>query len=350
MRAAYRRRLGAALTISILSTALVAGCRSRARGTALVAAAPVGREGTAPVAPATQIAPKSGDADSRIRGLILDELGPPPAATVYVLRWKGDPGEEGPVTDAVSIVTANASGEFAFDLTSAASKALRIDVAGLAPRRVWLPEDTPRSPILMLGTRTLQGLVCDPDGRPVEGALVRVFIWPEKGDHGSGGTGHQIRDRTRSDGAYHVDRLPGGRCRITVEGRTSEGETWFEEEYRSFAEPEAVARVDLGSSARQPRVTVRVRAAPGGVPRRLLTLVFRPAAGRRRTAAENADGTYAVRLPPGSYEALMSVAVERDGVCREGEAPLNGADGRPAIVEVRAGAPDPTFDLYLPAK
>ena len=39
-----------------------------------------------------------------------------------------------------------------------------------------------------------------------------------------------------------------------------------------------------------------------------------------------------------------------DGVGREGEAALNGADGRPAIVEVRAGSPDPTFDLYLPAK
>ena len=78
--------------------------------------------------------------------------------------------------------------------------------------------------------------------------------------------------------------------------------------------------------------------------------MFRSASGRRRGARENADGTYAVRLPPGSYEALMSVAVERDGVCREGEAALYGADGRPATVTIRPDAPDPTFDLYLPAK
>ena len=346
MRTACRRRVGAALAISVLATALLAGCRSRQRGIA-----PVGEGLPAPVAPATQVPPKSGEADSRIRGRILDELDPPPAATVYVLRWNGDPGEEGPVTDAVSIVTADASGEFAFDLTSSTSKALRIDVAGLAPRRVWLPVDATRSPILMLGTRTLRGFVRDPDGRPVAGARVRVNVWPERGAHGYNGTDHDVCVRTRSDGSYHVDRLPGGRCRITVEGRTSEGETWFEEEHWSFAEPERVARVDLGSPARQPRVTVRVRAAPGGDPRRLLTLVFRPASGHRRGAAANADGTYAVRLPPGSYEALMSVAVEiHDGVCAEGEAPLYGADGRPTTLTIRRDAPDPTFDLYLPAK
>ena len=269
---------------------------------------------------------------------------------MFVLRWKGDPVEEGPVTDAVSIVTADASGEFAFDLTSSASKALRIDVAGLAPRRVWLPVDATRSPILMLGTRTLRGFVRDPDGRPVAGALVRVFVWPEKGAHGYNGTGHQICERTRSDGSYHVHRLPGCRCRSTVEGRTSAGETWFEEEHWSFAETEPVARVDLGSPARQPRVTVRVRAAPGGDPRRVPALFFRSASGRRRGAAENADGTYAVRLPPGSYEALMSVAVERDGAYGEGEAALYGADGRPATLTIRRDTSDPTFDLYLPAK
>jgi hypothetical protein len=270
---------------------------------------------------------------------------------VYVLRWKGDRGEEGsPVSDAVSIVTTDASGEFEFDLTSSASKELRIDVAGVAPRRVWLPVDATRSPILMLGTRTLRGFVHDPDGRPVAGALVRVFVWPWNGPHDHKWTGHQICERTRSDGSYRVDRLPGGRCRITVEGRTSEGETWFEEERWSFAVAEPVAHVDLGSPARQPRVTVRVRAVPGGAPRRVPALFFRSASGRRRGAAANADGTYAVRVPPGSYEALMSVAVERDGVYSEGEAALHGADGRPATVTIRRDSPDPTFDLYLPPR
>jgi hypothetical protein len=345
MRHAWRRRAGVALAISVLSTALFAGCRSRLRGIA-----PAGEAGNAPVVPARKVPPSSEVVHARIRGRILDEMGPPPAATVYVLRWRGDRGEESPVTDAVSVLTTDANGEFAFDETSSASGELRIDVAGLVPRHVWLPVNSTRSPILLLGTRTLRGIVRDPEGRPVAGALVRVVVYPEKGAHGFEGTAQHVSERTRSDGSYRIDRLPAGRGRITAEGRTPEGQGWFEEEHATLAGSEQVARVDLGSQSRQPRVTVRVRAAPGGEPQRVVVLLFRSASGRRRVAAENADGTYAVRLPPGSYEAVMAVSVEHDGVYREGEAALYDADGRPATLTIRQDASDPTFDLYLPAK
>jgi|GEM_PF-4672266 len=347
MRAVRPRRRGAVLAASVLSIVLLAGCEARLRGVESAPESPA--DGTVPaagVAPTTQA--RQSPEGPRTRGRILDELGTPPAATVYVLRWQGDRAEEGPVTDAVAIVTTDANGEFAFDRTIPASGEVRIDVAGLAPRSMWFGVE---SGILMLGTRTLQGFVHDPEGRAVAGALVRVHVIPEKGPHRYDGASHSIRVRTRSDGSYRFDRLPGGRCRIWVEERTPEGEAWFEEEHWTFATSEPVARVDLGSPKRQPRATVRVRAAPGGELRRLLWFGFRSGAGRGYRASENADGTYSVRLPPGSYEVLMAVGVEGDdGVVREGEAALNGADGRPASVEVRAGAPDPTFDLYLPAK
>jgi len=350
MRAACRRRVGAALAISVLSTAVLAGCRSRLRGIAPAGDAPLGEAGPVPVEPATRVPPDAADADSLIRGRILDESGPPPAATVYVLRWKGDPGEEGPVTDAVSTVTANANGEFAFPWTNSTSDSLRIDVAGLAPRRVWLPVTPTRSPILMLGTRALEGSVRDPEGHAVAGALVRVFVFPEKGIHGDEGTGHLIVGRSRSDGSYRFDRLPGGRYRITVEGAASDGGTWFEEEYRTLSGPERLGRADLGSPTRLARVTVRVLAAPGGDLRAVSAVIFRSSSGRRRVARANPDGTYAVRLPPGSYDAGMAVSVESDGVTREGEAALHDAHGQPATLTIRPDAPEPTFDLYLPAK
>lgn len=350
MRAALQKRVGAHLVVSVLSIALFATCRSRPGGIAPVAKAPIGAEEPAPVAPSTGVSRNPGEVALHIRGRVLDELGQPPAATIYVLRWQGDPAEEGPVTDAVSIVTTDARGEFAFDWMRPQCDAIRIDVEGLAPRRLWLPVDGTRSPILLLGTRTLQGTVRDPEGRAVAGALVRVFVFPDKTLHDYEGTGHGISVRTRSDGSYRVDRLPGGRCRITVEGKTSEGQEWFEEEHWSFAGSEPAARVDLGLPAPLPRVTVRVRAAPGGNPETGHLIGFRAASGRRRWAKPNADGTYAIRLPPGSYGAVMSVSVEHDGVSREGEAALLGADGRPATLTIRPAALDPSLDLYLPAK
>jgi hypothetical protein len=270
-------------------------------------------------------------------------------ATVYVLAGQRSDAEEGPVLDALSTVRSDAGGEFAFQTPRSASGVLRIDVAGLAPRFVYLSVNSPRPAILMLGTRTLQGFVHDPEGRSVAGALVRVYVSPEKGPHGLDGDGHGISVRTRSDGFYRFDRLPGGECRITVEGRTPEGEAWSEEEHWTFAVPEPVARVDFGSPKRQPRATVRVRAAPGGELRKVTVLIFRSDSGRRRVAKENADGTYTVRLPPGSYEAVMSVGVEGDDeVVREGEAALHDADGRPATLRIPGIGPDPTIDLYWP--
>jgi hypothetical protein len=346
MRTACPRRVGAVLAVSLLSMASLGGCRSRLRGVVTVAGEPVGGAVSAPgVAPATQAPASSEEADPR-RGRILDELGVPPPATVYFLRWEGDRAMEGPVVDAVRTVITDAKGEFAVDRTMPASGELRIDVAGLAPRFIWVGVQLP---ILLLGTRTLQGVVHDPEGRVVAGALVRVYVQPEKGRHGIDGAGQGIHVRTRSDGSFRFDRLPGGRCRLTVEGETPEGEGWREEQDWSFAEREPVARVDLGSPKRQPRATVHVHAAPGGELRKVTVLILRSDSGRRRVAKENADGTYTVRLPPGSYEAVMSVGVEGDDeVIREGEAPLHDADGRPATFRIPGIGPDPTIDLYLP--
>src|SRR5437868_7993766 len=131
MRAACPRRGGGVLAVSVVSIALFAGCRSRLRGAASVAGEPVPEASVAaePQAPAT-----SDDVFAHVRGRILDELGTPPPATVYVLRWKGSEALEGPVTDAVTTVTPDANGEFAFDRTLPSSNTLRIDVAGLVPR------------------------------------------------------------------------------------------------------------------------------------------------------------------------------------------------------------------------
>lgn len=345
MQAAWRKRVGVALAISVLPMALFAGCRSRPPGMA-----PVRQGAPTPVTPQTPDAPSPAEGGSRIRGRIVDELGSPPAATVYVLRWKGDDSEDGPITDAIATLTPGAKGEFAFDLVAEASNELRIDVAGLPSRSLWLPVDRARSPILMLGTRTLHGTVRDPEGRPVAGALVRVNVWPEKGAHGFEGTPHGISTRTQSDGSYRFDRLPAGKGRITVEGKTAEGQEWSEEAQGWFVGSVKVARVDLGLPTRLPRVTVRVRAAPRGELKRVVLLTFRSAWGGRRNAGANADGTYAIRLPPGTYEVVMAVSVEHDGVYREGEAALLDAAGRPATLTILPDTPDPTFDVYLPPR
>jgi hypothetical protein len=215
MPAAGPRRVEAVGAVLLLSTVLLGGCRSRLRGAATVADEPLGAAVPATgVAPATRAPASFEEADPRIRGRILDELGTPPPATVYVLRWQGDPAEEGPVTDAVTTVPSDANGEFAFDLTSAASKELRIDVAGLAPRHVWVPVDATRSPILMLGTRTLQGFVHDPEGRTVAGALVRVHVSPERGRRGSRRSTGRSRSRSRSPASTSARRSGsrGRRC------------------------------------------------------------------------------------------------------------------------------------------
>lgn len=350
MQAACRTRVGSALVLSVLAAAPLAACRSRCCGLAPLGRAPTCEVGRAPLPSATEVQPDSGEFRERIRGRIVDETGPPPTATVYVLRWKRDATEEDPIVDPLWIVTSDARGEFSFDRTSAASDELRIHIAALPPRRLWLPVSAPHSPVLVLGTRTLHGFVHDPEGRTVAGALVKVFLHPATKVRGYEGTGHQIRTKTRSDGSYRFDRLPAGRCVLTVKGVTSEGESWREER-RSFTGPKRTTRVDLGVHARQPLVTVRVLAAPGGDPQSVTLLGFRSASGRRRWAGQAADGTYSLRLPPGSYEAVMSVAVENDdGVFGEGEAALRNADGHPATVTILRDAPDPTFDLYLPAK
>jgi hypothetical protein len=334
----------------MLSMALLEGCRSRPRMRVPANRAMVGRSVPAPAAPATQVPRNAGDLGARIRGRIIDELGPPPAATVYVLRRKREATEEEALVDPLWIVRSDARGEFSFDRTSAASGELRIHIAGLPPRRLWVPGFAPHAPILILGTRTLHGLVHDPEGRTVAEALVQVFVDTVKRTRGHEGTGHQISARTRSDGSYCFDRLPAGRCRLTVEGLTPEGESWLEERW-SFTGPKRITRVDLGSRDRLPVVTARVLAEPGGEPQGITLLGFRPASGRVRWAGQGADGTWNVRLPPGAYEAVMSVAVEiDDGVFGEGEAALRDAAGNPATITIRRDAPDPAFDFYLPAK
>lgn len=341
--------MGSALVLSVLAAASLSACRSRCCALAPHGRAPTCEVARAPLPSATEDQPDPDESSERILGRIVDEAGPPPTATVYVLRWKRDATEEDPIDDALWIVASDARGEFSFDRTSAASDELRIHIPGLPPRRLWLPVVAPHSPVLVLGTRTLHGFVHDPEGRAVAGALVKVYLHPAPTARGYEGTGHQIRTETRSDGSYRFDRLPVSRYVLTVEGVTAEGESWREER-GSFTGPKQTTRVDLGMPARQPLVTVRVLAAPGGDPQSVTLVGFRSASGRRRWAAQGADGTYTVRLPPGSYEAIMPVAVEvDDGVFGEGEAALHSRDGHPAIVTILRGASDPTFDLYLPA-
>lgn len=342
------RHVASALAVSVLAVALLGGCRCRPRGMVHCRNAPACTHGHPPRGLTNQDAPDSKEGSERIRGRIVDEAGMPPAATVYVLRWKREPTKEDPMVDPLYTITSDASGGFSFDESSAASGELHVHIAGLSPRRLWLPVFEPRSPLLVLGTRTLRGVVRDPEGRAVAGALVKVFLRPATRVRGQEGTGHQIRIQTQRDGSYRFDRLPAGRCWLSVEGVTSEGESWFEEQW-SFVGPRRITQVDLGSPNRQPVVTARVLAAPGGEPRKVTLLGFRPASGGVRWAAPNADGTHSVRLPPGSYAAVMSVAVEiDDDVFGEGEAPLLDAGGNPATVTIHADSGDPTLDLYLP--
>src|SRR5262245_24717294 len=118
MPAAFSRRMGTALTVAVLSIAFLGGCRSRLRGAAPPTdAAPTARSPAQPE-----------DPDPPVRGRIVDELGAPPAATVYVFRSGGREAEEGPVADVLSTVTADANGDFFFRMGPSASGTVRIDV------------------------------------------------------------------------------------------------------------------------------------------------------------------------------------------------------------------------------
>lgn len=172
-----------------------------------------------------------------LHGVVTEPSGAAlPGARVMVSRtgnlFSLDPGERtrmlraralgrasAPDTKPVAETRTDASGEYRFPIAELPRGEYRVLAVadGMAPQSAdwrWVPE-TSRIDIPLRFGLSIQGVVLDPDGRPVSGAMVQASIEIEE-RRGPGGPGfmssRELADRIRTDG--------DGRFRLNVSDRT----------------------------------------------------------------------------------------------------------------------------------
>ena len=323
-------RAGAAAVVAILGIAFVVGLRTGGRSES-AAVAP-----TAPEVPAVHVV-----------GRVEDEQGGRVSASVRLFATPvRKPSLDLTPADALASTTVDAHGEFGLDVRGSGPALVRVEPEGLLPRWMFVDLEVGKPATLTLGTRTLGGRVLDPEGRPAASADVTVAISPWGTDpRHDDRKAHMVCLRTADDGTFRVERIPRALCVVNVRATMFDGEPWQEQGLVWLSD--AQAHVDLGSGIRKTRVKGRVHGASGAAfpPWTVLAFVGAADPKLRFRCGVGSDGAYVARLATGSFRADLIPAD-----VHAAPSPLDDATGKPAILEVRAGAPDPTLDLYLPAK
>lgn len=191
-------------------------------------AAPAGADGAAAQAPAGASAPSNPPGGPSppaavtttppdvLEAVILD--GGVPIEIGTGLLWRGGvfttAGQIPVGAEAVRTVSISRDGVLRFDGLEAGPWYLGVDL-GDGVRRLHYSQRTtgaganPRL-LLGLGRAGLRGRIWGPDGRPVEGAVVRV------GSAGADPEGFIAQIRTAADGTYAIERLAAGLSWVTI--------------------------------------------------------------------------------------------------------------------------------------
>jgi len=146
-----------------------------------------------------------------VRGVVVDGGGSPIAGAEVELERPGATAHE----KAVATTTSDLDGSFELAGLAPSSTPLRLRVGCGSPRGTTVIEGelTLDAGAVIEGQRlvvptlaSVSGRVVDPDGRPLQGAIVKV-----RGAQGTPVT------TTATDGSFRFDRLPPGEARVTLE-------------------------------------------------------------------------------------------------------------------------------------